>query len=68
MEELHAAYQRIEELEAALRGMVGLIQMLNHNEDIPKQVRWHMFKNHRVIEAEEVLCKEVRAAREMENA
>jgi hypothetical protein len=53
--ELINAYERIDDLEAALWGMLGLIQLLSHNRDIPETVRDGMLTNHRYLDAEELL-------------
>lgn len=43
---------RIAELEAALNGMIGLIQLLSHNRDIPPDIRADMTESHRLEEAQ----------------
>jgi hypothetical protein len=53
--QLIAAYERIEELEGGIRGLLGLITLLNNNPDIPERVREHTSLNHRVIDAQEML-------------
>lgn len=53
--ELIAAYERIDELQSGLKGLIGFVQLLSHNRDIPKSVRDDMLLNHRVIDAEELL-------------
>lgn len=37
--------------ENLLLGMIGLIQLLSHNSDIPKEVREGMLTNHRYVDA-----------------
>jgi uncharacterized protein Smg (DUF494 family) len=49
------AYERIENLQDALRGLIGLIQLLSHNASIPLEAREAMVDNHRVIDAQELL-------------
>jgi hypothetical protein len=53
--ELHNAYDRIEQLELALRGLLGLAQLLSNNRDIPAEIRELLAINHRVIDAMELL-------------
>ena len=45
---------RINALEAALNGMMGLVQLLSRNEDIPVEIRARMTTGHRFKDAQ--LC------------
>lgn len=54
-ETLDAACQRISALEAALRGMLGLAQLLSHNRDLPASLREVLLANHRILDARELL-------------
>lgn len=43
------------EIEQALHGMVGLVQLLSHNPDIPLPLREAIVCNHRYLEALRVI-------------
>lgn len=49
------AYDRIESLQDGLKDLLGLIQLLSHNRDIPQSVRDDMMNSYRVVDAEELL-------------
>jgi hypothetical protein len=53
--ELRNAYDRIEQLEMALRGLLGMTQLLSTNRDIPNELRELLATHHRVIDAMELL-------------
>lgn len=53
--ELINAYDRIDSLQDALKDLLGLIQLLSHNSDIPQSVRDDMMNSYRVVDAEELL-------------
>ncbi|MDB5607736.1 MAG: hypothetical protein JWP25_4636 [Bradyrhizobium sp.] len=53
--QLTAAYERIEELEGGIKGLLGLLKLLTNNDAIPECVREAMIVNHRVIDAQEML-------------
>lgn len=52
---LIGARERIEDLEGALRGLIGLVQLISHNRDLPAAFRETLMTNHRVLDAEELL-------------
>lgn len=53
--ELINAYDRIESLQDGIKDLLGLIQLLSHNRDIPQSVRDDMMNSYRVVDAEELL-------------
>jgi hypothetical protein len=50
-----AAYERTEELETALKGLLGFLSYLNKNPAFPERLRERMLLDHRVIDAQEML-------------
>lgn len=53
--ELIAAYERVEELEGGLKGLLGLLTLVSNNPDLPASIREILASNHRVIDAQEML-------------
>lgn len=53
--ELIAAYERIEDLQNAVRGLLGLIQLVAGRPDISPEVRDAITTSHRVFDAQELL-------------
>jgi hypothetical protein len=43
--------QRCRQAENLLLGMIGLVQLLSFNKDIPEHIRKDLFTNHRYIDA-----------------
>lgn len=43
--------EHIEDIVQALSGMIGLVQLLSHNGDIPPDIRADMTENHRFKDA-----------------
>jgi hypothetical protein len=54
--ELIAAYERIEDLQNALRGLIGLCQLVAGRDDISPDVREALTTSHRLIDAQELLA------------
>lgn len=49
----HASHlASVAHLEKALNGMIGLVQLLSRNEDIPAAIRARMTENHRFKDAQ----------------
>jgi hypothetical protein len=48
IEELHG---RVAQLEAALNGLIGLVQLLSHNRHIDPDIRADIVEHHRFVEA-----------------
>jgi hypothetical protein len=53
--ELLNAYQHIEELQEALKGLLGLLVLIEHHPDVSPDLRECLHSNHRVIDAHEAL-------------
>jgi hypothetical protein len=49
---------RIEALEGYMRGLLGLTEMLCHNDDAPEIIKHILRTNHRVIDARSALSQE----------
>jgi hypothetical protein len=41
-----------QKLESALNGMIGLVQLLSHNQDVPPDIRADMLESHRFKDAQ----------------
>jgi hypothetical protein len=54
--ELAAAYERIDELTAALRGMVGFFRLISHEYDGCDELREQFNSNHRIVAAQDALA------------
>jgi len=48
---MRAATVEIGKLQEALDGLIGLVQLLSHNDTIPAELRREMRRNHRYIAA-----------------
>lgn len=53
--ELINAYDRIEDLQNALNGLLGLIQLVAGRQDISPEVRDALTTGHRIVDAVELL-------------
>jgi hypothetical protein len=53
--ELHNAYERIEDLERAIRGLLSLTETLSNNPGMTPTLRDVLKTNERVIDARELL-------------
>jgi hypothetical protein len=53
--ELHNCYERIEDLQNAVRGLLGLILLIAGRPDISPEIREAMTTSHRVSDAQELL-------------
>jgi hypothetical protein len=53
--ELSAAYERIEDLQNAIKGLLGLCQLVAGRDDISFDVSNALRTSHRIVDAEELL-------------
>lgn len=53
--ELVNAYDRIEDLQNALKGLLGLCQLVAGRDDVLPGVREALTTSHRIVDAEELL-------------
>jgi hypothetical protein len=53
--ELINAYDRIEDLQGAIRGLLGLLKLVAGRDDISPDVREALTVSHRIVDAEELL-------------
>lgn len=50
--EVEMLIAEVEKLRLSLNGMIGLVQLLSRNEDIPTDIRSRMTENHRFQDAQ----------------